>query len=247
MIDNNKIHSCLKQNPAYDLPFFMIDFVEDLRKRFQVLENQNQAVKMAAYMKNITPFFGVSSIPRKVIYNEWKKTLPKDLSFEERWELIFLLWDQEEREFQYVAVDWINSWNKNIFQKEDLYNLQLIIQSKSWWDTVDLLASNFLSFLIVKFPDLKLKMIEKWSDTTDFWLLRSTLIFQLKYKQKTDLDLLSQQINRFKANKEFFIQKAIGWALREISKWNPVWVKNEIESQQLIGLAKREASKYLSY
>jgi 3-methyladenine DNA glycosylase AlkD len=90
-------------------------------------------------------------------------------------------------------------------------------------------------------------MIEKWSDTTDFWLLRSTLIFQLKYKQKTDLDLLSQQINRFKANKEFFIQKAIGWALREISKWNPVWVKNEIESQQLIGLAKREASKYLSY
>lgn len=225
----------------------MIDFVEDLRKRFQVLENQNQAVKMAAYMKNITPFFGVSSIPRKVIYNEWKKTLPKHLSFEERWELIFLLWDQEEREFQYVAVDWINSWNKNIFQKEDLYNLQLIIQSKSWWDTVDLLASNFLSFLIVKFPDLKLEMIEKWSDTTDFWLLRSTLIFQLKYKQKTDLDLLSQQINRFKANKEFFIQKAIGWALREISKWNPVWVKNEIESQQLIGLAKREASKYLSY
>ena len=235
------------QNPAYDLPFFMNDFVEDIRLRFQNVENQSQAVKMAAYMKNIAPFFGVSSIPRKMIFNKWKETLPKDLSFEERWELIFLLWEQEEREFQYVAVDWINSWNKNLYQKDDLMNLQMIIQSKSWWDTIDLLASNFLSNLIVKFPDLKLKMIEKWSDTTDFWLLRSTLIFQLKYKQKTDLDLLSQQINRFKANKEFFIQKAIGWALREISKWNPVWVKNEIESQQLIGLAKREASKYLSY
>jgi 3-methyladenine DNA glycosylase AlkD len=225
----------------------MNDFVEDIRLRFQNVENQSQAVKMAAYMKNIAPFFGVSSIPRKMIFNKWKETLPKDLSFEERWELIFLLWEQEEREFQYVAVDWINSWNKNLYQKDDLMNLQMIIQSKSWWDTIDLLASNFLSNLIVKFPDLKLKMIEKWSDTTDFWLLRSTLIFQLKYKQKTDLDLLSQQINRFKANKEFFIQKAIGWALREISKWNPVWVKNEIESQQLIGLAKREASKYLSY
>jgi 3-methyladenine DNA glycosylase AlkD len=225
----------------------MIELVEDLRKRFQILENQNQAVKMAAYMKNIAPFFGVSSIPRKGIFNEWKETLPKDLSFEKRWELIFLLWEQEEREFQYVAVDWINSWNKNLYQKEDLMNLQMIIQSKSWWDTVDLLASNFLSNLIVKFPDLKFEMIENWSDTMDFWLHRSTLIFQLKYKQKTDLNLLSNQITRFKSNKEFFIQKAIGWSLREVSKWNPVWVKNVVEQQQLIGLAKREASKYLSY
>jgi 3-methyladenine DNA glycosylase AlkD len=155
----------------------MNDFVEDIRLRFQNVENQSQAVKMAAYMKNIAPFFGVSSIPRKMIFNKWKETLPKDLSFEERWELIFLLWEQEEREFQYVAVDLINSWNKNLYQKDDLMNLQMIIQSKSWWDTIDLLASNFLSNLIVKFPDLKLKMIEKWSDTTDFWLLRSTLIW----------------------------------------------------------------------
>jgi 3-methyladenine DNA glycosylase AlkD len=99
----------------------------------------------------------------------------------------------------------------------------------------------------MNFPEVKNELIDNWSETNDFWLHRSTLIFQLKYKQKTDLDLLSQQINRFKSNKEFFIQKAIGWALRDISKWNPVWVKNEIESQQLIGLAKREASKYLSY
>lgn len=242
-----RIYSCLIQNPAYDLPFFMIELVEELRERFQVLENQNQAVKMAAYMKNIAPFFGVSSIPRKMIYNKWKETLPKDLSFEKRWELVFLLWEQEEREFQYVAVDWLNSWNKKLIQKNDLKNLQLIIQSKSWWDTVDLLASNFLSSFIIKFPDLTIEMIENWSDTTDFWLHRSTLIFQLKYKQKTDLDLLSQQINRFKSNNEFFVQKAIGWSLREVSKWNPKWVKNEVEKQQLIGLAKREASKYLSY
>jgi 3-methyladenine DNA glycosylase AlkD len=225
----------------------MIELVEELRERFQVLENQNQAVKMAAYMKNIAPFFGVSSIPRKMIYNKWKETLPKDLSFEKRWELIFLLWEQEEREFQYVAVDWLNSWNKKLIQKDDLKNLQLIIQSKSWWDTVDLLASNFLSSFIIKFPDLTIEMIENWSDTTDFWLHRSTLIFQLKYKQKTDLDLLSQQISKFKSNNEFFVQKAIGWSLREVSKWNPKWVKNELEKQQLIGLAKREASKYLSY
>jgi 3-methyladenine DNA glycosylase AlkD len=224
----------------------MIELVEDLRKRFQVLGDKNQAVKMAAYMKNIAPFFGVSSVPRKTIFREWKETLPKDLSYDERWELVFLLWKQEEREFQYVAVDWVNSWNKKKIQKEDLKNLQLIIKSKSWWDTVDLLASNFLSNFIIKFPELTLEIIENWSDTSDFWLHRSTLIFQLKYKQKTNLVLLSNQISRFKSNKEFFIQKAIGWALRDISKWNPVWVKNEVEKQELIGLAKREAYKYLS-
>jgi 3-methyladenine DNA glycosylase AlkD len=225
----------------------MIELVEDLRKRFQIVEDQNQAVKMAAYMKNIAPFFGISSVPRKAIYFDWKKSIPSTISFDDRWQLVFELWEQEEREFQYVAVDWINSWDKNLIQSADLQNLQLIIKSKSWWDTVDLLASNFLSNFIIKFPELTMEIIENWSDTSDFWLHRSTLIFQLKYKQKTNLVLLSNQISRFKSNKEFFIQKAIGWSLREVSKWNPEWVKNEVEIQELTGLAKREASKYLSY
>lgn len=235
----------MKQNPAYDLPFFMKEFVEDLRLRFQQVENNLQAVKMAAYMKNIAPFFGISSVPRKAIYTDWKNNLPPNLDFDQRWDLVFELWEQEEREFQYVAVDWINSWNIKSLQKEDANKLKLIIQSKSWWDTVDLMASTFLGKVGMKFPEMKNELIESWSETNDFWLHRSTLIFQLKYKQKTDLDLLSMQIERFKSNKEFFIQKAIGWSLREVSKWNPIWVKNEIEKQQLIGLAKREASKYV--
>jgi 3-methyladenine DNA glycosylase AlkD len=225
----------------------MNDFVDDIRLRFQNVENQSQAVKMAAYMKNIAPFFGVSSEPRRAIYNDWKNSLPTDLSSDHRWNIVFELWEQEERELHYVAVDWINSWNVKSLQVEDVNQLRIILQSKSWWDIVDPLASNFLGKLLMNFPEVKNELIDNWSETNDFWLHRSTLIFQLKYKQKTDLDLLSQQINRFKSNKEFFIQKAIGWALRDISKWNPVWVKNEIESQQLIGLAKREASKYLSY
>lgn len=247
MIDNNKIHSCLKQNPAYDLPFFMIDFVEDIRLRFQNVENQSQAVKMAAYMKNIAPFFGVSSEPRRAIYNDWKNSLPTDLSSEHRWSIVFELWEQEERELHYVAVDWINSWDVKSLKIEDSSQLRFILQSKSWWDIVDPLASNFLGKLLIKFPEVKNELIDNWSETNDFWLHRSTIIFQLKYKQKTDLDLLSQQIKRFKSNKEFFIQKAIGWALRDISKWNPEWVKNQVEYQELSGIAKREASKYLSY
>ena len=225
----------------------MIDFVEDIRLRFQNVENQSQAVKMAAYMKNIAPFFGVSSEPRRAIYNDWKNSLPTDLSSEHRWSIVFELWEQEERELHYVAVDWINSWNVKSLKIEDSSQLRFILQSKSWWDIVDPLASNFLGKLLIKFPEVKNELIDNWSEINDFWLHRSTIIFQLKYKQKTDLDLLSQQIKRFKSNKEFFIQKAIGWALRDISKWNPEWVKNQVEYQELTGIAKREASKYLSY
>ena len=225
----------------------MIDFVEDIRLRFQNVENQSQAVKMAAYMRNIAPFFGVSSEPRRAIYNDWKNSLPTDLSSEHRWSIVFELWEQEERELHYVAVDWINSWNVKSLKIEDSSQLRFILQSKSWWDIVDPLASNFLGKLLIKFPEVKNELIDNWSEINDFWLHRSTIIFQLKYKQKTDLDLLSQQIKRFKSNKEFFIQKAIGWALRDISKWNPEWVKNQVEYQELTGIAKREASKYLSY
>ena len=242
-----RIHPYLTQNPAYDLPFFMTDFVEDLRLRFQKVENQSQAVRMATYMKNIAPFFGVSSVPRKAIYNDWKSSLPDNLNFQQKWDLVFELWKQEERELHYVAVDWINSWNIKTLQIEDAINLRIILQSKPWWDTVDLLASTFLGKLLLKFPEHRNDLIENWSRTSDIWLHRSTLIFQLKYKQKTDLELLTKQIARFKNHKEFFIQKAIGWSLREVSKWNSEWVKNEIIDNQLTGLAKREASKYLSY
>jgi 3-methyladenine DNA glycosylase AlkD len=88
-------------------------------------------------------------------------------------------------------------------------------------------------------------IIDEWSATTNFWLHRSTLIFQLKYKHQTDLELLEKQINRFKNNNEFFIQKAIGWSLREVSKTNPDWTRNAIERLEIKGLAKREASKHL--
>jgi len=71
------------------------------------------------------------------------------------------------------------------------------------------------------------------------------LIHQLKYKQQTDLHLLQYYIRTFKSNKEFFIQKAIGWSLREVSKWNPEWVKKVVSEENLLGLARREAMKYV--
>jgi 3-methyladenine DNA glycosylase AlkD len=87
--------------------------------------------------------------------------------------------------------------------------------------------------------------LNRWESHDSFWIRRSCLIFQLRYRKETDLALLQYFISRFKPEREFFIQKAIGWSLREVSKWNPTWVAEVVQAEKLTGLAKREASKYI--
>jgi 3-methyladenine DNA glycosylase AlkD len=97
-----------------------------------------------------------------------------------------------------------------------------------------------------QFPKEFAELAKDWESSDNFWLHRTLLIYQLKYKQQTNLDLLQYYIQAFKTNKEFFIQKAIGWALREVSKWHPIWVRKVVEQEQLQGLARREAMKYVT-
>jgi 3-methyladenine DNA glycosylase AlkD len=87
--------------------------------------------------------------------------------------------------------------------------------------------------------------LNRWESHDSFWIRRACLIFQLRQRNDTDLALLQYFIGRFKPEREFFIQKAIGWSLREVSKWNPIWVAEVVQAEQLTGLAKREASKYI--
>lgn len=245
MIDTKLLIQQWTQNPAYDLPFIMIEIIEPLRNVLELYQNEVQAVKMSAYLRNKFAFYGIQTPIRRNIFHEWKKHIPKDLTFEQRWGLVFQLWNSDKREMHYMAVDWINSWNKSVYTHEDIKNVKLLIETNSWWDSVDLIASNFVTNYFKKFPEMIVPIIEEWSVTTNFWLHRSTLIFQLKYKHQTDLELLEKQINRFKNNNEFFIQKAIGWSLREVSKVNPLWTRNAIQRLEIKGLAKREASKHL--
>jgi len=88
-------------------------------------------------------------------------------------------------------------------------------------------------------------VVESWQEETSIWLHRSCLIYQLKYKDTVDLERLSYLITCYKSNKTFFIQKAIGWSLREVSKWNPDWVRKTVGFHELRGLAFREAMKYV--
>jgi 3-methyladenine DNA glycosylase AlkD len=222
------------------------EYISRLTDSLDLIKDSHRAVAMKQYMRNKFDFIGVMSVPRKEMFLAWKKELPTNMGREERWELIYELWEKEEREYHYVAMDWLNSWKMTDIFENDAEHLKFLISNKSWWDTVDLLSSNVLGKYGQKFPTNMLNVIEEWSEEKSFWLHRATIIFQLRYKKNTDLKILSTQINRFQLNKEFFIQKAIGWSLREFAKTDSKWVINFVEKNGISGLAKREALKHLS-
>ncbi len=234
MAENNLVHSLL-----------VTSAIEALEHELLSSVNTANAAGMEKYMKDHFPFLGVKSPERKVIQKQWMSSLPKTIEHHERWELIDALWKNNEREFQYVAIDYLNSWPTRWIDLEDGTKLEKLITTKAWWDSVDGIAANFLGKFIKKFPDKGKDLVEKWRNDPNMWLKRSCLIYQLKYKDTTDFLLLKELIIQFLPIKEFFIQKAIGWSLRQHSKFRPEEVRVFIHEINLKGLARKEASKYL--
>lgn len=219
--------------------------VESLESSFRLSASEANSIGMSKYMKDHFSFFGIKAEKRKEIQRSWVKQIPKESPSEFRWELLKELFNKEEREFQYVAIDWLNTWDKKEISASDSQGIKWLITNKSWWDSVDAIASNFLGKYCQLFPDAGIELIEEWRLSDNLWLQRSCLIFQLKYKEKVNFTLLKSLIVQFQMDKEFFIQKAIGWSLRQYSKSEPEAVRKFVEEIQLKGLAKREAIKYI--
>lgn len=205
--------------------------------------NEKNGAAMSAYMKNQFDFLGVKSPERKQIQATWLKSIEKDPHL--TWDLAYALWDLPEREFQYIALDLLKKQKLHFYESSDDLKLEELLVTKSWWDTVDGLASNNVGGYFRAFPKERNKVIERWRNSDDMWLHRSCLIFQLKYKEDLDFNLLQSLIMQFQNNEDFFIQKAIGWALRQHSKIYPSDVEIFVHNIQLEGLARREALKYV--
>ncbi|TGE40239.1 DNA alkylation repair protein [Desulfosporosinus fructosivorans] len=197
---------------------------------------------MSAYMKDHFQYLGIQKPQRTELQKEFFKQVKKQKRID--WDFIFMLWDLPEREFQYLALDYILAL-KNGLQKADMDRIKLLIINKSWWDSVDILASNITGNLCAKHQEIVQSHILSWAESDNIWLARVSILFQLKYKENTDAELLKFIITRNSNNKEFFINKAIGWALREYSKTDKEWVKSFLECNTLNTLSVREASKYL--
>ncbi|MCK5050253.1 MAG: DNA alkylation repair protein [Candidatus Cloacimonetes bacterium] len=218
-------------------------YLEPLVKIFKANANQTNAEPMAKYMKNLFPYLGIKTPLRKELFRDFIKEngLPEITELKQ---IILDLWDLPEREFQYIAIGILKKFTKK--WDEDFIDLfeQLII-TKSWWDSVDGLASWMVGEHFIRFPHLRDKYIDRWMRSGNMWLQRTCLLFQLGYKDKTDEMLMGSIIMSLNGNKEFFINKAIGWILREYSKTDSQAVIKFVENNKLAPLSKREALKWL--
>jgi 3-methyladenine DNA glycosylase AlkD len=223
----------------------ILQLVQQLELEFEKNQNEFEAEGMSRYMKNRFTYFGVKKPTRALIQKEWFSIIPKDFTQENKRELVLELWQKEQREFQYVAIDYLAKWKDKELLLEDYEFIEFLLTNQSWWDSVDALASNFLGRYLRLIPSQREIVIKSWRKSENMWLRRSCLIFQLRYKSQTNFELLRSLILDFKHENEFFIQKAIGWSLREYAKTNPVSVRNFVEESGIQGLAKREALKHI--
>lgn len=219
------------------------EHIDILKQRLEANQDANKALNMSAYLKGHFTCFGIKSPLRNEIQKEWFQSI-KSENFN-HWDIVSHLWNLDQREFHYIALDYLRKVPKKNYLKDDFRILEELITTHSWWDSVDGIASNTVGTYFQVYPDMKNQVISKWRNSDNMWLNRTCLIFQLKYKDKVDFELLKSLIIQYQPVKEFFIQKAIGWSLRQYSKYNPEAVRHFVDDIQLQGLAKREAIKYL--
>ena len=208
------------------------------------IENRNEdnAKYMKSYMKDNFEYLGIKTPLRKELEKELLKEKSKEALIDK--DFVKMLWNYEYRELQYVALDYLVKQKKKL-QKEDINFIKDLIITKSWWDTIDLIASHLVGEICKKYPELIDEYILNWSTDENMWIRRTAILYQLKYKQDTDRNILEKVIKDNIEDEEFFIRKAIGWALREYSKTNKEWVSEFVANNRLSKLSEKEASKYL--
>jgi 3-methyladenine DNA glycosylase AlkD len=200
-----------------------------------------KAVQMSAYMRDQFPFLGIPTPERKKLCLEFLKPFSKKPI---DWSFVFECWQQPEREFQYLAMDYLSKMKQTLTQS-DIPKLRELAVTKSWWDTVDGLDV-IIGDIALRCPEANDTLLE-WSVDGNFWLRRIAIDHQLTRKEKTDTQLLEKILTNNFGQTEFFINKAIGWALRDYSKTNPDWVRNFIGKHQdeMAPLSVKEGSKYI--
>lgn len=222
----------------------MHPFVKGIQKSFQIHANPELAIGMKAYMLHQFEFLGIKAPLRDQLTNTYLKS-----NSLENWESLELvvkeLWSLSQREFQYFAIDVLKK-HKALWTPNSIHLMEYCICEKSWWDSVDGIASEWLGTYFILFPALVPKVPNSWNKSDNMWLQRSSILFQKAYKVNTNQELLTKYILHCKDSQEFFIRKAIGWALREYSKTNPDWVSQFVAQHTLSNLSVREALKRIN-
>jgi 3-methyladenine DNA glycosylase AlkD len=223
----------------------MKNLVENLRSQLNGSISPEKRAGMEAYMKNHFQFMGITSPARKEVLKTFSLESAELRGFTSaEWKALFyLLWEQPEREFQYCALDLFPRALKT-FSSDELPFFTHLISTKSWWDTVDMLAGSHLGTFLKTHPSIFESTISEYAASENMWINRSAIICQLKYGKNTQTDWLEFSILPHLHSKEFFHQKAIGWALRQYAKHDSAWVFDFVNKYPLKPLSRREALKH---
>ncbi|MBM6619392.1 DNA alkylation repair protein [Bacillus suaedaesalsae] len=221
-------------------------YVENLSVVLKKYENKDEAEKMSQYMRGQFSYFGLRAPQMKDV----TKNYIKEFGFPSSEDIPIVMkqmYSLDQRELQIIALAIMDHKLKKDPDISDIEILEYIITTKSWWDTVDHIAANQVGTYFRKFPEHVEEYVEKWLESDNIWLIRTSILYQLKYKQETNFQYLKEIILRSAGTKEFFINKAIGWALREYSKIDGEAVISFINeyNERLSNLSIREGLKWL--
>ena len=221
------------------------EILDRLEQTYREAADPDRAPAMVAYMRNQVSFLGISAPRQKELTKVVLAGLPPPAEADVV-AVVQACWALTEREFRYFGCGYARRHIKRC-GPTFLPTLEAAISTDSWWDTVDALASHGVGPLVRAHPPLLTEM-DRWIDSSDLWLARSAIIYQLGAKAATDTARLFDYCERRAGDTDFFIRKAIGWALREYAKTDPAAVRRFVSDHdaELSGLSKREALKHLS-
>ena len=218
-------------------------YVDQARDLLEPHRDPAQADRMARYMKDRFPFLGLPRSVYQPLTRGWLVSIRPEAEEKLLLDIAARLWRLPEREYQYLAGDLLDRYCK-VLTPASLPALRKLLTTKSWWDSVDQLTGRVVGPLVRAYPALRREM-DQWSQDPDFWLRRAAIIHQLSHRRETDAERLYSYCLHNAKDPEFFIRKAIGWALRQHARVEPEGVREFVEAHpELSPLSRREALKH---
>lgn len=225
------------------------ELIAAVRKELARVADPTKAPAMQAYMKSAMPYLGVPAPASRQVCRAVFAAYPL-ASYDEWRETALALWREARyREERYAAIGLTGDRRYRAYQRLDALTMyEEMITNGAWWDYVDDLATHRVGPLLALYPDPMRATMLAWSRDANLWKRRTAILCQLSFKAATDEDLLYACIEPNLSDKEFFIRKAIGWALREYAKTRPGAVRRYIREHEatLSPLSRREATKHLA-
>lgn len=221
----------------------MHPYIIPLKELFEQNADPSQAAPMRKYMRDQFEYLGIKTPQSAALQKQFYANygLPEIAELDA---ILRDLWSLPQREFQYVGLGLLDKLEKKLSAKF-IKTIEYLIVTKSWWDTVDAIAGHTVGTHFHRFSEVREKYLPKWRASKDLWLRRTAILFQLNYKRETDFDLLCDIIRENLDSEEFFINKAIGWSLRQYARVDPNAVSKFVNSTPLHPLSRREAMKHL--